>query len=320
MVASIGRRRGGPYETELADLFLADTAALVAGLDTTVGREAILALEPLPHACLDETGCEEAWLAIADMIDMRMPMTYGHSRRVAALAEAAGRCMGLAVADIRALRWAAYAHDLGELSAPVATWLRATAFSARETDAAHLHPYHGERALAALGAEGHPVAALVLRHHERLDGSGHHRYAKAPDLSPAARILTAAETYQSACEDRPHRPAVSAEVAARRLRSLAQEGKLCAEGVAAVLTAAGQAPRRASAASTPAGLTAREMQVLRLIAAGRTAKETARHLRISPKTADNHIQNLYSQIGVSTRAGASLFAVERRLVAPDHAA
>ena len=54
--------------------------------------------------------------------------------------------------------------------------------------------------------------------------------------------------------------------------------------------------------------------MLRLIAAGHTAKEAARQLEIAPKTADNHIQNLYSKIGVSTRAGAALYALERGLV------
>ena len=63
-----------------------------------------------------------------------------------------------------------------------------------------------------------------------------------------------------------------------------------------------------------AGLTPREIEVLRLIAAGHTAKEAARELEIAPKTADNHIQSLYSKIGVSTRAAAALFALERGLV------
>ncbi len=127
------------------------------------------------------------------MIDMRMPFTLGHSRAVAALGEAASRCMGLSAADIWAIRWVVCTHDIGELAVPVSTWLRTTPFSMQEVDAARLHPYHGERALAALGAEGQPVAALVLRHHERLDGSGCHRYVKAVDLSSAARILAAAE-------------------------------------------------------------------------------------------------------------------------------
>jgi DNA-binding CsgD family transcriptional regulator len=53
---------------------------------------------------------------------------------------------------------------------------------------------------------------------------------------------------------------------------------------------------------------------LRLIAGGATAKEAARQLDISPKTADHHIQNLYSKIGVTTRAAAALFALERGLL------
>ena len=59
----------------------------------------------------------------------------------------------------------------------------------RETDEAHLHPYHGERALASLGGDGKAVASLVQRHHERLDGSGYYRNAKGPDLSPLPASL-----------------------------------------------------------------------------------------------------------------------------------
>ena len=73
-------------------------------------------------------------------------------------------------------------------------------------------------------------------------------------------------------------------------------------------------PARRDTVERLAGLTAREIEVLRLIAAGHTAKEAARELEIAPKTADNHIQSLYSKIGVSTRAGAALYALERGLV------
>jgi HD-GYP domain-containing protein (c-di-GMP phosphodiesterase class II) len=313
MAAMIAKRRGGAYEPQLADLFLAHAGRLLKGLEGPVDRETILSLEPLPHAVLDEDGCEEAYLAIADMVDMRMPFTFGHSRAVASLADAAGKRMGLPASDIRDTRWAAYTHDIGELAVPVSTWMRAGALTARETDAAHLHPYHGERALASLGGEGEPVAALVLRHHERLDGSGYHRYAKAPDLSPAARILAAAEAFQTAREVRPHRPAVSDAAAAAMLRQFVKEGKLCPEAVEGVLASAGQ-PARRDTAERLSGLTPREIEVLRLIAAGHTAKEAARQLKIAPKTADNHIQNLYSKIGVTTRAAAALYALERGLV------
>ena len=139
------------------------------------------------------------------------------------------------------------------------------------------------------------------------------RYAKAPDLSPAARILAAAEVFQTAREARPHRPALNDAAAAAKLRSAARDGKLCPEAVEAVLTIAGQ-PARREPASRLAGLTPREIEVLRLIAGGLTAKEAARKLDIAPKTADNHIQNLYSKIGVATRAGAALYALERGLI------
>ena len=313
MTAMIAKRAGGVCEPELTDLFLAHAAELMAGLDGPVDRETILALEPLPHAMLSEEDCEEAYLAIADMIDMRMPFTFGHSRAVAALADAAGKRMGLPASDIRAIRWAAYTHDIGELAIPVSTWMRAGALTERERDAAHLHPYHGERALASLGGEGKSVAALVLRHHERLDGTGYHRYAKAPDLSPAARILAAAEAFQTAKEARPYRPALSDAAAAAKLRAAVREGKLCPEAVEAVLASAGQ-PSRRETGGGPAGLTPREIEVLRLIAGGATAKEAARQLDIAPKTADHHIQNLYSKIGVTTRAAAALFALERGLL------
>ncbi len=150
---------------------------------------------------LDEAACEEAYLAIADFIDMRMPFTLGHSRAVASLATEAAKRMGLPTANIRDVRWAAYTHDISELTVPVATWMRDAALTERETDAARLHPYHGERALTSLGGDGKLVAALVQRHHERLDGSGYYRNSRGPDLSPAARILAAAEAFQSARSD-----------------------------------------------------------------------------------------------------------------------
>jgi HD-GYP domain-containing protein (c-di-GMP phosphodiesterase class II) len=313
MKEMIAKRAGGGYEPELVDLFLTHAEKLLAGLDGPVDRETILALEPVPHSMLSEEDCEEAYLAIADMIDMRMPFTFGHSRAVASLADAAGKKLGLPASDIRDVRWAAYTHDIGELAIPVSTWMRAGALTERETDAAHLHPYHGERALASLGGEGKAVAALVQRHHERLDGSGYHRNSRGQDLSPAARVLAAAEAFQTAREARPYRAALSDTAAAAKLRSAVKEGKLCPDAVEAVLTCAGQPARRA-APERLAGLTAREIEVLRLIAAGDTAKEAARKLDIAPKTADNHIQSLYSKIGVSTRAGAALYALERGLV------
>ena len=89
-------------------------------------------------------------------------------------------------------------------------------------------------------------------------------------------------------------------------------GRLDAEAVAAVLRAAGhRVPRRREG---PAGLTAREVEVLRLLARGLSNKEIAERLVISPKTAGNHIEHIYAKIEASSRATASLFAVQHGLL------
>jgi DNA-binding NarL/FixJ family response regulator len=85
------------------------------------------------------------------------------------------------------------------------------------------------------------------------------------------------------------------------------------EIVNAVLVAAGQ---RATSTrkEVVAGLSEREVEVLRLLARGNTMKQIAAQLVVSYKTVDRHVQNIYTKIGVSTRAGATLFAMENRLL------
>ena len=91
MADVIASRADGPYEADLARLVSQNAQALMEGIGTTVDRETILALEPDPPAMLDENATDEAFTAVADMIDMRMPFTQGHSRAVAELtAELAG--------------------------------------------------------------------------------------------------------------------------------------------------------------------------------------------------------------------------------------
>jgi DNA-binding NarL/FixJ family response regulator len=65
--------------------------------------------------------------------------------------------------------------------------------------------------------------------------------------------------------------------------------------------------------SLPAGLTARQLEILRLVATGRTNRDIASELVISEHTVARHLQNIYSKLGVSSRAAATAFAVEHRL-------
>ena len=90
----------------------------------------------------------------------------------------------------------------------------------------------------------------------------------------------------------------------------ARAGRLDPEAVAAVLEGGGH---RMPSVPWPAGLTEREIQVVRLLARGLQTKQIARALEISPKTVDFHIQSAYRKMGVSTRAGATLFAMQHGL-------
>jgi len=113
-------------------------------------------------------------------------------------------------------------------------------------------------------------------------------------------------------EPRPHRRALAPQQAAETLGQEARVGRLDPEAVAAVLDAAGQAVPRVE---RPAGLTDRETEVVGLLARGLQTKQVAFALGITVKTADTHVQHAYRKIGVSTRAAATLFAMQHGLVA-----
>jgi len=177
-----------------------------------------------------------------------------------------------------------------------------------------LHPSLTERMLHQSAALA-PLAAIAVAHRERLDGSGYPRGLSGSAISRPARILAAADAYQAMREPRPYRPPRSPEEAAAELRADVKAGRLDADAVEAVLGAAGhRVPGRRGG---PAGLTAREVEVLRLLARGLSNKEIAARLVISPKTVGNHVEHIYAKIDASTRATASLFAMQHGLLPED---
>jgi len=114
-------------------------------------------------------------------------------------------------------------------------------------------------------------------------------------------------------EDRRHRLGLTPNVAASHLLDEVDADGLRPLEVDAVLAAAGQATRPPQVIR-PAGLTEREVDVLRLIARGKANKQVAATLGISPKTVGRHVEHIDAKAGVSTRAGATLFAMENGLL------
>jgi HD-GYP domain-containing protein (c-di-GMP phosphodiesterase class II) len=311
--AKLRERRGHAYDPKIVDLFLKRSRAFTGGFEAIVSWEEVLRLEPEPQVSLTDAEVDTACLAMADFADIKSPFTNGHSRAVARLAVAAARRAGLSHPDLADLGRAAMLHDIGQSAISARVWMKPGPLSEPEWEEVRLHPYYGERILSRSPALAR-LGALVGAHHERLDGAGYHRGLGAAGLRPPSRILAAAEAYQGMVEDRPHRIALSAERAANELRREVKAGRLDADRTDAVLAAAGHtvaAVRR----RLPAGLTEREVEILRLLARGGSMKEIGRALGISPKTVDNHIQHIYAKIAVRTRAGAALVAIEHGIVA-----
>jgi HD-GYP domain-containing protein (c-di-GMP phosphodiesterase class II) len=309
------QRRGTQFDPAIVDLFVAEAATLCAGLDDTSSWDMVLAAEPARGAALDDQQVEAALAAIADFTDVKSPYTIGHSRQVAELAGQAGHAYGLSDPAARQLRLAGLVHDLGRLGVPNTIWDKPGPLSHAETERVRLHPYYTERMLASSPALA-PLAAIAVQHHERMDGSGYPRGLARGAVSPAGRLLAAADFYQSRTEPRPHRPAQPADAAAAQLRAEVAAGRIDAEAAAAVLTAAGHRVARRQA--RPDGLTRREIEVLRLLAQGLSNREIAARLVISVKTASHHVEHIYAKTGTANRARASLYAARHGLIgAPD---
>ena len=192
-----------------------------------------------------------------------------------------------------------------------AIWDKRGPLTAGEWERVRMHPYLTERMLRSSQALA-PCGVIAGQHRERLDGSGYPNGLAGAAITRAARVVGAADAYQAMREPRPHRAALSPDAAARELRAEVGAARMDAEVVEAVLDAAGhRTPRRLAG---PAGLTAREIDVLRLVARGRSNKDIAAELVITPKTVGNHIEHIYTKIGVSNRAAASLFAMRQGLL------
>ena len=310
--ADVIRARGGrAFDPRVADCLADNAAEILTGHREASAWEETLAAEPHPRLILEGEAIDNALAAMGAFADLVSPSFVGHSAGVADLAGTAAEYCHLGVRERAVIRRAALVHDLGRVAVAARVWNRSGPLSADDWERVRLHPYHTERVLSRSGFLA-ALAPVAGAHHERLDGSGYHRGATAAALTPAARLLAAADAYHAMTEPRPHRVALSPELAANGLTEEARRERLDGDAVAAVLEAAGQPVARIE---RPCGLTEREAEVIGLLARGLQTKQVARALGISAKTADRHIQNAYGKIGVSTRAAAAVFAMEHGLAA-----
>ena len=310
-IEAVRRRRGTQLQPDLVDAFVPVAAHVLGRLDDVSGWDEIVAAEPALRVTLSDDDLDTALEVMADFADLKSPWLLGHSRGVADLVAAAAESAGHTSAEVRLARRAGLVHDIGRVGVPNSIWDKVGPLTRAEHERVRLHSYYTQRMLQ------HPVVlaeigAIASGGHERLDGSGYHRGALAVGVPNLARLLGAADALHAMGEDRPHRPALPTKARIAQLGAEVRAGRLDGAAVDVVLRASGHTHRRRR--SGPGGLTPREVEVLVLAARGATNRVIANSLGISVKTAGTHIEHIYMKIGVSTRAGAALYAIQQGLV------
>lgn len=313
---TLRKRRGRAYHPSVADAFLLQGQNLLAAIEERPAWEAVVEADPTAPYLTGER-LDEVLRCFADFADLKSLFTRGHSPAVSQLASKAAESLGLSKPEIDAVRTAGLLQELGKTGVPNGILDKPGSLTSSEWERLRLNPYLTER-IVSRSPSMSEVASLAGAHHERMNGSGYHRGSRGNDIPIGSRILAAADAYRAMTSERPYRPAFEPQDAGRTLREEAAAGRLDPRAVEGVLEAAGEGGGRPrSRHAWPAGLSDREVEVLRLISLGRSNREVADVLVISPKTVGRHVENIYAKIGVSTRPAAALFAMQHHLLAGD---
>ena len=145
--------------------------------------------------------------AIASTVEMRDLYTAGHQRRVAVLAAAMARELGLPPDQVDGVYLSGVIHDVGKITVPAEILSKPGRLSPLERQFVEEHAQAGYDILKGIDFPW-PIAETVRQHHERLDGSGYPRRLAGEAIAPAARILAVADVVESMMSHRPYRPAL----------------------------------------------------------------------------------------------------------------
>ena len=148
----------------------------------------------------------------AAVTEMRDPYTAGHQQRVARLATAIAREMGLSGEQVDGVHFGSLIHDVGKISIPAEILSRPGRLTEIEFMLIRTHPEAGYGMLKGIDFPW-PVARMILQHHERLDGSGYPSGLKGDEIILEAKILVVADVVEAMSSHRPYRPGLGIEAA-----------------------------------------------------------------------------------------------------------
>jgi diguanylate cyclase (GGDEF)-like protein/PAS domain S-box-containing protein len=202
-----------------ADLVRRADAALYEAKRTARNRVEVYysALEELREALAGERGALITTVkSLLAVINARDRYTFHHSEQVVRYSTWLARGLGLDGERLRELRVAALVHDLGKIHVDPAVLNKPGPLTAAEWEQMRQHPVHGANILRPVRSLG-PVIPAVLHHHERWDGKGYPDGLAGEQIPLPARIIAVADAFDAMTTDRPYRPALTEEAAAREL-------------------------------------------------------------------------------------------------------
>jgi diguanylate cyclase (GGDEF)-like protein/putative nucleotidyltransferase with HDIG domain len=164
-----------------------------------------------------ESGSPAAVQALAAAIEARDNYTHDHSEQVVSLATDVAKLLGLAPAEVDAVRHGALLHDVGKLAIPNEILHKPGPLTDAEWRVMAEHPVIGERILRRTPQLGH-LAPIVRHEHERWDGQGYPDGLAGTEIPIASRIILACDAYNAMITTRPYREAMSPEDAVAELR------------------------------------------------------------------------------------------------------
>ncbi|MCX7193342.1 MAG: GAF domain-containing protein [Proteobacteria bacterium] len=193
-----------PDEISLLEEMAGDLAFGVCTLHVRAERDLALEKNQAQLVQLQEN-LESTVRAIAYIVEVRDPYTAGHQNRVADLATAIAKQIGLPDEQVKGIHMAGIVHDLGKIQIPAEILSKPGKISDIEFSLIKTHSQAGYNLLKDIDFPW-PIAQMVLQHHERLDGSGYPQGLKGDDILLEARILSVADVVEAMSSHRPYRP------------------------------------------------------------------------------------------------------------------
>ncbi len=207
----------GPPEIALFEQLAADIGFGIGALRNRVALEAGMRERENQAKRLQEV-FEKAITTVAAVVERRDPYTSGHEQRVAVLADAIGRELGMDEHVLHGLNLAAKVHDLGKVQVPAEILNMPRALTPVELRLVQTHAQAGYEVLKDVDFPW-PIAEIIRQHHERLDGSGYPQGLKGDEILPEARVLMVADIVETMISHRPYRPSLGLDKALAEIQA-----------------------------------------------------------------------------------------------------